>query len=122
MRIRFESIKQQREAQRYEQDRDMLLARRPGRSTTSAESTVRGFYIRWRLKRIYANRVNEQPENPYQPMSRAEFAVRQSAFVDSTESQLDDFITQAQTLLENLTDQHGILKVIDSHRTDQSGN
>ncbi|KAL1928015.1 hypothetical protein VTP01DRAFT_3420 [Rhizomucor pusillus] len=89
MRIRFESIKQQREAQRYEQDRDMLLARRPGRSTTSAEST---------------------PENPYQPMSRAEFAVRQSAFVDSTESQLDDFITQAQTMLENLTDQHGILK------------
>lgn len=37
--------------------------------------------------------------------------MRESAFVDSTDSQLDDFITQAQNLLENLTDQHGVLKV-----------
>lgn len=44
-------------------------------------------------------------------MSRAEFAMREAAFAASTESQLDDFILQAQNILENLTDQHGILKV-----------
>jgi hypothetical protein len=44
-------------------------------------------------------------------MSRDEFAMREQSFSRNTESQLDDFIGQAQNLLENLTDQHGILKV-----------
>lgn len=44
-------------------------------------------------------------------MTRSAFAQREQAFGDQTDSQLDDFITQAQTLLENLTDQHGVLKV-----------
>jgi hypothetical protein len=44
-------------------------------------------------------------------MTRSAFAQREQAFGDQTDSQLDDFITQAQTLLENLADQHGVLKV-----------
>lgn len=44
-------------------------------------------------------------------MTRSAFAQREQAFGDHTDSQLDDFITQAQTLLENLTEQHGVLKV-----------
>lgn len=52
-----------------------------------------------------------QPEHPYQPLSRDEFALREQSFARNTDSQLDDFIGQAQNLLENLTDQHSILKV-----------
>jgi Golgi SNAP receptor complex protein 2 len=52
-----------------------------------------------------------QPEHPYQPLSRDEFAMREQSFTRNTDSQLDEFIGQAQTLLENLTDQHSILKV-----------
>lgn len=44
-------------------------------------------------------------------MTRDEFAVREQSFARNTDSQLDEFIGQAQNLLENLTDQHGILKV-----------
>lgn len=44
-------------------------------------------------------------------MSRDEFALREQSFARNTDSQLDDFIGQAQNLLENLTDQHSILKV-----------
>ncbi|KAI8143197.1 hypothetical protein BJV82DRAFT_515186 [Fennellomyces sp. T-0311] len=84
MKTQFETIKKQQENQRYEQNRDSLLARR-NRSTT---------------------------ENPYFPMeeSRSEFAMREAAFANNTDAQLDSFIDQAQNLLENLTDQHGILK------------
>ncbi|KAL0082381.1 hypothetical protein J3Q64DRAFT_1228685 [Phycomyces blakesleeanus] len=84
MKTQFETIKRQQENQQNEQNRDSLLARRPNK--TSA------------------------PEYPYQPMSRLEAATRDTSFNDSTESQLDDFITQAHTILENLTDQHSILK------------
>ena len=52
-----------------------------------------------------------KPEHPYQPLSRDEFALREQSFAHNTDSQLDDFIGQAQNLLENLTDQHSILKV-----------
>lgn len=44
-------------------------------------------------------------------MGRDEFALREQSFARNTDSQLDDFIGQAQNLLENLTDQHSILKV-----------
>jgi Golgi SNAP receptor complex protein 2 len=44
-------------------------------------------------------------------MARDEFALREQSFARNTDSQLDDFIGQAQNLLENLTDQHSILKV-----------
>lgn len=37
--------------------------------------------------------------------------MRERGFAQNTESHLDDFITQAQHVLDNLTDQHGILKV-----------
>ncbi|KAI7856994.1 hypothetical protein BDC45DRAFT_501469 [Circinella umbellata] len=88
MRSQFESIKRQQEAQRHEQNRDSLLARRGG-----SNSRMNG-------------------DNPYQPFeeSRSAFAMRESAFVDSTDAELDSFIGQAQNLLENLTDQHSILK------------
>ncbi|KAG2221971.1 hypothetical protein INT45_010495 [Circinella minor] len=88
MRSQFESIKRQQEAQRHEQNRDSLLAIRGGSN----------------------NRMNG--DNPYQPFeeSRSAFAMRESAFVDSTDAELDSFIGQAQNLLENLTDQHSILK------------
>ncbi|CAO3596710.1 unnamed protein product [Absidia cylindrospora] len=89
MRTRFESTKKIQENLRLEQNRDSLLARRPNKGG--------GHYT-------------EAPEHPYQPMSRSAFAQREQAFGDQTDSQLDDFITQAQTLLENLTEQHGILK------------
>lgn len=36
--------------------------------------------------------------------------MREQSFARNTDSQLDDFIGQAQNLLENLTDQHSILK------------
>ncbi|CAO3672518.1 unnamed protein product [Rhizopus stolonifer] len=52
----------------------------------------------------------EFPENPYQPTARDEFALREQSFTRNTDTQLDDFIEQAQNLLENLTDQHNILK------------
>ncbi|ORX57981.1 hypothetical protein DM01DRAFT_1301891 [Hesseltinella vesiculosa] len=87
MRSRFEAAKKTQENRRLEQNRESLLARRkPGHYDTSA------------------------PEYPYQPMTQSAFAARESAFADRTDSQLDDFITQANTLLENLADQHGILK------------
>ncbi|KAI9268933.1 hypothetical protein BDA99DRAFT_503022 [Phascolomyces articulosus] len=86
MRSQFESIKRQQETQRYEQNRESLLARRGGNNSTR--------------------------DNPYQPFeeSRSAFAMREASFVNSTDAQLDSFIDQAQNLLENLTDQHGILK------------
>ncbi|KAI8887687.1 V-snare-domain-containing protein [Backusella circina FSU 941] len=87
MKTRFESIKKQQEVAQNEQNRDQLL-RRPNRGGSG----------------------NQAPEYPYQPMSRDEFAMREQSFARNTESQLDDFIGQAQNLLENLTDQHGILK------------
>ncbi|KAI8637465.1 putative v-SNARE protein Bos1 [Parasitella parasitica] len=84
MKIRFEAIKKQQETQKLEQNRDSLL-RRPNRGANA-------------------------PEHPYQPLSRDEFAIREQSFARNTDSQLDDFIGQAQNLLENLTDQHSILK------------
>ncbi|KAI8380515.1 hypothetical protein EDC96DRAFT_491243 [Choanephora cucurbitarum] len=84
MKVRFEAIKKHQETQKQEQNREHLL-RRPTRSQA-------------------------MPEHPYQPMSRDEFALREQSFARNTESQLDDFIGQAQTLLENITDQHTILK------------
>ncbi|KAG0165219.1 protein transport protein bos1 [Apophysomyces sp. BC1034] len=83
-KTRFEMIKKQRENQRHEQNRETLL-RRP-------------------------NKTSSAPEYPYQPLSREEYAMREHSFAESTESQLDDYILQAQNILENLTDQHGILK------------
>ncbi|CAM0136720.1 Protein transport protein bos1 [Umbelopsis sp. WA50703] len=50
-------------------------------------------------------------EHPYQTPSPMEHAMREQSFAQNTESHLDDFITQAQHVLDNLTDQHGILKV-----------
>jgi Golgi SNAP receptor complex protein 2 len=50
-------------------------------------------------------------EHPYQTPSPLDHAMREQSFAQSTESHLDDFISQAQHVLENLTDQHGILKV-----------
>ncbi|RCH92159.1 protein transport protein bos1 [Rhizopus azygosporus] len=85
MRTQFEFTKKQQENLKNEQNRDSLL-RRPNRGSSNA------------------------PEHPYQPLSRDEFALREQAFVNNTDSQLDDFIEQAQNLLENLTDQHNILK------------
>ncbi|GAA5809075.1 hypothetical protein MFLAVUS_002478 [Mucor flavus] len=85
MKVRFEGIKKQQETLQNEQNRDSLL-RRPNRSGPSA------------------------PEHPYQPLSRDEFALREQSFARNTDSQLDEFIGQAQNLLENLTDQHSILK------------
>lgn len=38
--------------------------------------------------------------------------MREQSFARNTDSQLDEFIGQAQNLLENLTDQHSILKVV----------
>ncbi|CAO3636092.1 unnamed protein product [Mucor fragilis] len=87
MKVRFEATKKQQETQKLEQSRDSLL-RRP-------------------------NRGANVPEHPYQPLSRDEFALREQSFARNTDSQLDDFIGQAQNLLENLTDQHSILKVSD---------
>ncbi|KAG2204280.1 hypothetical protein INT46_004538 [Mucor plumbeus] len=84
MKVRFEATKKQQESQKLEQSRDSLL-RRP-------------------------NRGANIPEHPYQPLSRDEFALREQSFAHNTDSQLDDFIGQAQNLLENLTDQHSILK------------
>ncbi|KAI7865929.1 hypothetical protein BDF14DRAFT_1875416 [Spinellus fusiger] len=84
MKTQFETIKRQQETLQNEQNREHLLARRPNK--TSA------------------------PEHPFQPMSRLALATREQNFTESSESQLDDFITQAHTLLENLTDQHTILK------------
>ncbi|KAF7727884.1 protein transport protein bos1 [Apophysomyces ossiformis] len=83
-KIRFETIKKQRENQRHEQNRETLLRR--------------------------ANKTSSAPEHPYQPISRQDYLMREHAFAESTESQLDDYILQAQNILENLTDQHGILK------------
>ncbi|KAI8382360.1 hypothetical protein BD560DRAFT_386343 [Blakeslea trispora] len=83
MKVRFEAIKKHQETQKQEQNRENLL-RRPNR--------------------------HAMPEHPYQPMTRDEFALREQSFARNTESQLDDFIGQAQTLLENITDQHTILK------------
>ncbi|GAA5801305.1 hypothetical protein HPULCUR_006751 [Helicostylum pulchrum] len=85
MKVRFEAIKKQQETLQNEQNRDSLL-RRPNRSGPSV------------------------PEHPYQPLSRDEFALREQSFARNTDSQLDEFIGQAQSLLENLTDQHSILK------------
>ncbi|KAI9494486.1 hypothetical protein BDB00DRAFT_761709 [Zychaea mexicana] len=89
MRAQFESIKRQQENQQHEQNRESLLARRGGGGARSTAT-----------------------DNPYQPMdeSRSAFAMREASFVDSTDAQLDSYIGQAQNLLENLTDQHGILK------------
>ncbi|CAO3624394.1 unnamed protein product [Cunninghamella blakesleeana] len=87
MRTRFESTKKIQENLRMEQNRESLLARRPNRGQFS-----------------------DAPEHPYQPMSRSAFAQREQSFADQTDSQLDDFITQAQSVLENLTDQHTVLK------------
>ncbi|KAI8391769.1 uncharacterized protein BYT42DRAFT_207926 [Radiomyces spectabilis] len=89
MKTRFEMIKKQHETQKYEQNRESLLARRPTRTSLTPD-------------------ITSAPEYPYQ--SRSEFAMRQHSFIDSTDTQLDDFITQASNILENLTDQHGILK------------
>ncbi|KAG0736549.1 hypothetical protein G6F57_009391 [Rhizopus arrhizus] len=85
MKTQFEFVKKQQENLKNEQNRDSLL-RRPNRGQASA------------------------PEHPYQPLSRDEFALREQSFARNTDSQLDDFIEQAQNLLENLTDQHNILK------------
>ncbi|KAI9470073.1 MAG: hypothetical protein EXX96DRAFT_588706 [Benjaminiella poitrasii] len=85
MKVRFESIKKQQETIKNEQNRDSLLRR-----TNRVASSI--------------------PEHPYQPLSRDEFAMREQSFVRNTDSQLDEFIGQAQSLLENLTDQHSILK------------
>ncbi|CAO3629332.1 unnamed protein product [Mucor hiemalis] len=85
MKVRFEATKKQQETSKNEQNRDHLL-RRPNRG------------------------AHDVPENPYQPLTRDEFAVREQSFARNTDSQLDEFIGQAQNLLENLTDQHGILK------------
>ncbi|KAG2236381.1 hypothetical protein INT48_008363 [Thamnidium elegans] len=85
MKVRFEAIKKQQETLQNEQNRDNLL-RRPNRSGSNV------------------------PEHPYQPLSRDEFALREQSFARNTDSQLDEFIGQAQSLLENLTDQHSILK------------
>lgn len=85
MRVRFEAAKKQQETLKNEQNRDHLL-RRPNRG------------------------AQDVPENPYQPLTRDEFALREQSFARNTDSQLDEFIGQAQSLLENLTDQHGILK------------
>ncbi|CAO3607631.1 unnamed protein product [Cunninghamella echinulata] len=88
MRTRFETTKKIQENLRMEQNRESLLARRPNRGQFS-----------------------EAPEHPYQPMTRSAFAQREQSFADHTDTQLDDFITQAQNVLESLTDQHTILKV-----------
>ncbi|KAI9336253.1 hypothetical protein BD770DRAFT_401780 [Pilaira anomala] len=85
MKVRFEAIKKNLETLQNEQNRDNLL-RRPNRSGPN------------------------MPEHPYQPLSRDEFAMREQSFARNTDSQLDEFIGQAQNLLENLTDQHSILK------------
>ncbi|KAI8987837.1 hypothetical protein BDF20DRAFT_852479 [Mycotypha africana] len=87
MKTRFEAIKKQQENLKNEQNRDNLL-RRANRGSGG----------------------NNIPEHPYQPLSRDEFAFREQNFVRNTDSQLDEFIGQAQSLLENLTDQHNILK------------
>ncbi|KAG2209934.1 hypothetical protein INT47_003369 [Mucor saturninus] len=85
MKLRFEATKKQQEIVQNDQNRDSLLRR--------------------------SNRLNSNlPEHPYQPLSRDEFAIREQSFARNTDSQLDEFIGQAQTLLENLTDQHSILK------------
>ncbi|KAJ2960489.1 hypothetical protein NQZ79_g4098 [Umbelopsis isabellina] len=52
-------------------------------------------------------------EHPYQTPSPMDHAMRERSFAQNTESHLDDFINQAQHVLDNLTDQHGILKNID---------
>ncbi|OZJ04824.1 hypothetical protein BZG36_02341 [Bifiguratus adelaidae] len=50
-------------------------------------------------------------ESPYTPPpTRFEHAQRESTFAQNTESAIDDFISTAQHVLENLTDQHDILK------------
>lgn len=85
MRTQFEFVKKQQENLQNEQNRDSLLRR-----SNRAPSNV--------------------PENPYQPTARDEFALREQSFARNTDTQLDDFIEQAQNLLENLTDQHNILK------------
>ncbi|KAI8069909.1 hypothetical protein BC940DRAFT_271361 [Gongronella butleri] len=101
MRTRFERAKKMQENRRLEQNRETLLARRkpgvPGALDTPA------------------------PEYPYQPMSRSAFAERERNFTDHTDNQLDEFITQASNLLQNLTDQHGILKKAQRKLLDTAG-
>ncbi|KAI9277809.1 hypothetical protein BY458DRAFT_504129 [Sporodiniella umbellata] len=85
MRTQFEFAKKQQENIQNEQNRDHLLRR-----ANKGPSNV--------------------PENPYQPSERDEFALREQSFARNTDTQIDSFIEQAQNLLENLTDQHTILK------------
>lgn len=55
-----------------------------------------------------------QPEHPYSPQSTPmqAYQARERNFASTAENQLDQFIAQAQNLLGDLTDQHGILKVL----------
>lgn len=106
MRTQFEFTKKQQENLKNEQNRDSLL-RRPNRGSSNAVRKRE----RNKKRTDIANFYISKPEHPYQPLSRDEFALREQAFVNNTDSQLDDFIEQAQNLLENLTDQHNILKV-----------
>ncbi|KAI9321857.1 hypothetical protein BX666DRAFT_1906280 [Dichotomocladium elegans] len=85
MRSRFEMIKKQQESRRYDQNRENLL-RRSGSSNLTTTA------------------------NEYPYMSRPEFAMRESAFIDHTDSLLDSYITQAQHVLGDMVDQNSVLK------------
>ncbi|KAG2172496.1 hypothetical protein INT44_006669 [Umbelopsis vinacea] len=87
MRLQFDNSKKDQEQKQSQANRRDLLGARPPRA--GGESPM---------------------EHPYQTPSPLEHAMRERGFAQNTESHLDDFISQAQHVLENLTDQHGILK------------
>ncbi|GAB5589469.1 Protein transport protein bos1 [Umbelopsis nana] len=87
MRLKFDNTKKDQEQQQNQSNRRDLLGAVPPRSSGASPM-----------------------EHPYQTPSPLDHAMRERNFAQSTESHLDDFISQAQHVLENLTDQHGILK------------
>ncbi|KAH8555795.1 hypothetical protein BGW37DRAFT_419388 [Umbelopsis sp. PMI_123] len=87
MRLQFDNCKRDQEQKLHQTNRRDLLGARPPRSGGASPM-----------------------EHPYQTPSPLEHAMRERSFAQNTESHLDDFISQAQHVLENLTDQHGILK------------
>ncbi|RUS22530.1 hypothetical protein BC937DRAFT_88561 [Endogone sp. FLAS-F59071] len=89
LKSEFERVKKREESRVSQiQDRSELFARRT------------------------AKNYSPVPEHPYSPQSTPmqAYQARERNFASTAENQLDQFIAQAQNLLGDLTDQHGILK------------
>ncbi|KAL1919728.1 uncharacterized protein VTP21DRAFT_1659 [Calcarisporiella thermophila] len=84
-KLKFEQLKKDESKEAMTRDRQELLERRRSRQT---------FVM---------------AEHPYQSPAM-NHTLREHSFVNSTEQQLDSFISRAQDVLEDLRGQHGILK------------